>query len=202
LTAAIIYRHLLWPGGTAVSARVDLPGVPHQIGAWHGVDQPLDQRVLDVLGLDAYLQRRYSDDRGNLLWLYVGYYLQQRQGKGIHSPKHCYPGAGWSIVEKGVEVVPLGSPAVPAIRANRIIFQKEGTRQVVLYWFQSADRIVRSEYAQRFYLVVDAISRGRTDGALVKVSAPVRNDTAVTLERLKTFIQEAYPYVSRALSHD
>jgi len=202
LTAAIIYRHLLWPGGSPVSAGAALQEVPHRVGRWNGVDQPLERRVLDVLGLDAYLQRQYIDDRGNMLWLYIGYYLQQRQGKGIHSPKHCYPGAGWSIVEKGVEIVALENPAVPVIRANRIIFQREGTRQVVLYWFQSTDRIVHSEYAQRFYLVLDAISRGRTDGALIKVSAPVQDDTDSTVERLKDFIRHTYPAIHHALSGD
>ena len=201
LTAAIIYRHILWPGAAPTSMRIDLGLVPHRIGQWQGVDQALEDRILEVLGLDAYLQRQYLDRRGHLLWLYVGYYLHQQQGKGIHSPQHCYPGAGWSIIEKGVEEVPLKDQDRSLIRAHRIIFQREGTRQVVLYWFQSTDRIVHSEYAQRFYMVLDAILQGRTDGALVKVSAPVQDDTDSTLERLKAFVGEAYPFIPVSYTH-
>lgn len=202
LTAAIIYRHLLWPGTSAPPDRVGLGEIPHRIGQWQGVDQALEDRILEVLGLDAYLQRQYLDHQGHALWLYIGYYLHQRQGKGIHSPKHCYPGAGWSIVEKGVEEIPLKDRDRPLIRAHRIVFQREGTRQVVLYWFQSTDRIVHSEYAQRFYMVLDAMLRGRTDGALVKVSAPVQDDADSTLERLKVFVGQAYPFIHHALSGD
>jgi len=202
LTVAIIYRHLLWPGTAPTSSRVDLRQVPGRIGQWQGTDEALEDRILEVLGLDAYLQRRYLDRHGHMLWLYIGYYLHQRQGKGIHSPKHCYPGAGWSIVEKGVEEVALKDPGRPSIRAHRIIFQREETRQMVLYWFQSTDRIVHSEYAQRFYMVLDAIMRGRTDGALVKVSAPVEGDAGVTLEYLKVFVRESYPFIHEALSGD
>jgi len=198
LTAAIIYRHLLWPGTAPTSNLADLGKVPHRIGQWQGADEALEEHILEVLGLDAYLQRRYLDRQGHLLWLYIGYYLNQRQGKGIHSPKHCYPGAGWSIVEKGVEEVVLEDPERSLIRTHRIVFQREGTRQVVLYWFQSTDRIVHSEYAQRFYMVLDAVVRGRTDGALVKVSAPVQDDTESTLERLKDFVREAYPSLDEA----
>jgi EpsI family protein len=202
LTAAVIYRHLLWPGPAPTADRADLKEIPRRIGRWQGVDETLEERVLEVLGLDAYLQRRYLDPGGHMLWLYIGYYLHQRQGKGIHSPRHCYPGAGWSIVEKGVEEVRLQDPDRPGIRAHRIIFQREGTRQVVLYWFQSTDRIVHSEYAQRFYMVLDAVWKGRTDGALVKVSAPVQDDVGSTLERLKDFVRESYPFIHRALSDD
>ena len=198
LTAAVIYRHLLWPGASAAPDRVDLGEIPRRIGQWQGIDEILEDRILEVLDLDAYLQRRYLDRRGNMLWLYIGYYLHQRQGKGIHSPKHCYPGAGWSIVEKGVEEIPLNDQDRPLIRAHRIVFQREGVQQVILYWFQSTDRIVHSEYAQRFYMVVDAMLRGRTDGALVKVSAPVQDDIEGTLARLKGFIRDAYPFINES----
>jgi EpsI family protein len=201
LTATIIYRHLLFPGPGPMSAESMLQGVPYRVGPWYGVDQPLEERVLDVLGLDAYLQRRYADDRGNSLWLYVGYYLHQRQGKGIHSPKHCYPGAGWSMLEKGTETVFLGDQGSGVIKVNRILFQKDEARQIILYWFQSADRIVQSEYAQRFYLIWDAIGLGRTDGALVKVSAPVGDDASEALDQLKSFIRDVYPFLSRSLSN-
>ena len=200
LTAGILFQHLLYRPANTLSAQGTLQGVPYQVGGWQGVDQPLERHVLDVLGLDAYVQRRYLDDRGRVLWLYVGYYHHQRQGKGIHSPKHCYPGAGWSMVEKGTETVSIPGEDPNEITVNRIVFQREGARQVILYWFQSTHRIVHSEYAQRLYLVLDAIVHHRTDGALVKVSAPISGDPGEALAAQKEFIKLIFPDLRKSLS--
>jgi EpsI family protein len=200
LLSVILSRHLNlgWTASSVVES--ELGGVPYRVGSWQGIDQPMEKHVLDVLGLDAYLNRKYSDARGKTMWLYVGYYGSQRQGKGIHSPKHCYPGAGWSLVKKGVETIPLNTDPGRSIKVNRLVFQKDGVRQVVLYWFQSAGRIVHSEYAQRIYLVTDAILHRRTDGALVKVTAPVMGNFDQLREEQNEFIRQIYPFLQRGLS--
>ena len=200
LLAAILFQQLIWRSAGSVSDQVTLEGVPYQLGGWSGMDQPLDQRVLDVLGLDAYLQRQYLDVDGRVLWLYVGYYRNQRQGKGIHSPKHCYPGAGWVLVEKGTETIALRDDVSRSIVVNRLIFQKEGFKQAIFYWYQSADRIVHSDYAQRLYVVVDAILHGRTDGALVKVVTPVASTQAEALDVQREFIRQIYPFLHQSLA--
>jgi EpsI family protein len=200
LVAAILCRYTLDPGSGMPPVDLELRGVPYQVNGWRGVDQELDQEVIDILGLDAFVQRRYLDQDGRSLWLYIGYYRQQRQGKGIHSPKHCYPGAGWSIMEKGVERIPLDGAGNRSIQVNRILFQKEGAKQVVLYWFQSYNRIVHSEYTQRIYMVLDAVWHNRTDGALIKVSAPVIGDLGEVMDRQKRFIRSIYPDLERELS--
>jgi len=200
LIAVILYRHALSRGSGLPSEQTELPGIPYQVGSWWGTDQPIDQRVLDVLGLDAYIQRKYVDNQDRVLWFYVGYYRNQRKGKGIHSPKHCYPGVGWSMVDQEIESIPLDDGDQGTISANRMIFQKDEVKQVVLYWFQSSNRIVHSEYAQRIYLVLDAILFNRTDGALVKVSAPLTGNFTEVLDYEKEFIKHIYPFLKKSLS--
>jgi EpsI family protein len=200
LAVAILCRYTLYRGSGLPPERIDLSGIPPQVGPWQGMDQSLDQVVIDVLGLDAYIQRKYVDPRGRPLWLYIGYYLRQQQGKGIHSPKHCYPGAGWSIVSKGVESIQVGGGHNRMIRVNRILFQKDDRKQIVLYWFQSSDRVVHSEYAQRVYMVLDAIISNRTDGALIKIMAPVAGDQAGVIDYQKEFIKRIYPYLQKEFS--
>lgn len=202
LIAAIAYQHVISRESDMLSEHAELEGVPYQVGSWQGTDQPMDQRILDVLGLDAYLQRKYVDNDNRILWLYVGYYRSQQQDKGIHSPKHCYPGAGWSMVGKGIEPIPLDAGEHGSIRANRLIFQKDEAKQVVLYWFQSGNRIIHSEYTQRIYLVLDAILFNRTDGALVKISAPLIGDLTEVLEYQKEFIKHIYPSLKGSLPGD
>jgi EpsI family protein len=65
---------------------------------------------------------------------------------------------------------------------NRYIVQKGDQKSLVLYWYQSRDRVVASEYWAKIYVVADALRYNRTDTALVRVEVPVieGNDQAAT----------------------
>ncbi len=52
-------------------------------------------------------------------------------------------------------------------------------RQLVYYWFQQRGRVITNEYAVKWYLFVDAVTRRRTDGALVRLVAPVPSAAAL-----------------------
>ena len=153
---------------------------PMQIGEWSGTHQPpFTARVLEVLGLDDYLTRAYfgSDRKG--VGLYIGYWKSQRQGDTIHSPLNCLPGAGWEPVAQSMMEVPDSrTSGAPPIVVNRYVVQKGLDRQLILYWYQSHGRIVASEYWSKFYLVADAVRLNRTDGAIVRVIAPIAGSGA------------------------
>lgn len=160
----------------AVPPRASLSTFPTQVGEWHAVAAPrFENSIVQVLGVDDYLNRVYATASGATLGLYVGYYASQRQGDTIHSPLNCLPGGGWEPMKK--ERVPLtiagagGSPR--SIIVNRILVQKGLNRAVVIYWYQSHGRALASEYWGKAYMVADAITMNRTDGALVRVIAPV-----------------------------
>jgi len=46
---------------------------------------------------------------------------------------------------------------------------------MVLYWYQSRDRVVASEYQAAAFVAWDALRYNRTDTSLVRVVVPVRN---------------------------
>jgi EpsI family protein len=71
---------------------------------------------------------------------------------------------------------------------------------VVLYWYQSHDRVIASEFAAKFWLIADSIRYRRSDTALVKVVVPVNGseiDSAV--QGAVDFVQSAYPAIARQL---
>jgi EpsI family protein len=146
-----------------------LSSVPVLVDGWLGKDNPpLDQATLDVLLPTSYLERTYSRD-GRRLELFISYYAQQRAGEAMHSPKHCLPGAGWEIWNYATVRVPVGGQDYTI---NRYSIQNGGNRMVVLYWYQSRNRVVASEYLGKVLLVRDSILQGSTAGSIVRVIVP------------------------------
>jgi EpsI family protein len=160
-------------GEEAATSRTPLAALPRAVGPWtDSIDVPLDRDVRALLGADDYLNRTYVDNAGQPVSLYIGYYASQRQGDTIHSPQNCLPGAGWQPIEGGP--APLDLEAGRVI-VNRYVIQKGIERQVVLYWYQGRGRVIANEYANRLWLMFDAAVRHRSNGALVRVAAPVRS---------------------------
>jgi len=151
--------------------REPLGSLSRNIDGWRAVeDTPLEDDVLSVLGVDDYVNRIYAHAGAPVVSVYVGYYASQRQGDTIHSPQNCLPGAGWQAVDSGRTTIDAGGTQVPV---NRYVIEKGLDRQVVLYWYQGRGRIVANEYANKLWLMVDAARLHRTNGALVRVIAPV-----------------------------
>jgi hypothetical protein len=55
---------------------------------------------------------------------------------------------------------------------NRVLIQKDRQKQLVLYWFKQRDRMLSNEYLVKLYLFWDAMTRQRSDGALIRLSLP------------------------------
>jgi EpsI family protein len=158
-------------GQEIAAPRKPLNEIPQVLGSWTGgMDVPLESDVRDVLGVDDYVNRTYVNAAGQPVSLYVGYYASQRRGDTIHSPQNCLPGAGWQPVEGGSAPLDVGGRR---LTVNRYVIQKGLDRQVVLYWYQGRGRVIANEYANKFWLMLDAARLHRSDGALVRVVAPV-----------------------------
>ncbi len=170
---------------------------PMTIGPWSGTTSKFDEKVYDLLGVDDSILVSYNSDRGDSVQLYVGFYQSQKEGDLIHSPKNCMPGSGWNISETSIESVNVVDQGKSRnINVIRLLLQKGSQKQVVLYWFHSRGRIIASEYLQKIWLVIDSITRQRTDGSFVRLIAPVLNSDVQTLESLKQFTKDVYPYLN------
>jgi EpsI family protein len=174
-----------------------LSSFPKQIGVWRGVEQRFDKEVYDVLGVDDSFLATYRNSNGGQVQLYIGFYQSQREGDLIHSPKNCMPGAGWNIVSTSIEKLDVSDTDYNTIKTVRFKLQNGIHEQAVLYWFQSRGRIISSEYLQKIYLVVDSITRKRTDGSFVRLIAPIDNgDEEKTVEYIKDFGKLIFPILT------
>jgi exosortase D (VPLPA-CTERM-specific) len=153
-------------------ARVDFIDFPSQVGAWTGSRDTLEQVYLDALHLDDYLLMNYRGADDVPVNLYVAYYQSQRNGMSVHSPRLCLPGGGWVIRTFERYQLPARDGLTPR-PVNRVLIEKGGQKQLVYYWFMERGRRLTNEYVVRWYLFWDALTRNRTDGALVRLVVPI-----------------------------
>jgi EpsI family protein len=126
---------------------------------------------LTVLRPDDYLLRSYQDTRGRAMSLFVAFYGQQTSGASIHSPRNCLPGSGWEPLRHDR----IRTPTVYGMsQVNRYLVEHgSGARALVYYWYQGRGRVAANEYTVKLDLLRDALFRGRTDEALVRLVLPV-----------------------------
>ena len=177
--------------------------VPQRIGGFEGRDKVISDEERRVAGMDDYLMRIYAPpgaDRATAaaaaFSLYVGFYRSQAQGRTIHSPKNCLPGAGWEVLTSGRKTLrTAGGP----VEVNRALLQNGAHRVVVLYWYQGRGRVTADEYAVKWHLLRDAALGGRTEEALVRVIAPMDRTEAEAEAVVERAALAALPAVDRAL---
>ena len=146
---------------------------PTVIGAWRTAREGvIEQDERDVLRADDYLTREYSAPGRRSVGLFVAFFRSQRAGQTPHSPKNCLPGSGWAWSVADTIHVDISGRAQP-IEINRYVVSKGDDHAVVLYWYQSRDRVVASEYKAAAFTAWDALRYNRTDTELVRVVTPL-----------------------------
>ena len=152
-----------------------LETIDRQIDGWSARESPrLTEGVLHVLRPTSYLARNYAKGDRELA-LFIAFYAQQRAGESMHSPKACLPGSGWEIVQFDSVVVPAGGTTVTV---NKYTVQQAGERMLVLYWYQSRQRVIASEYLGKLLLLRDALLEGPTAGSIARITLRDLPDSA------------------------
>jgi EpsI family protein len=171
--------------------------IPADLLGMNSRDLAISEEEQAVAGMTSYVMRLYGEaDAAPEFSLYVGYYDSQMQGRTIHSPKNCLPGAGWEPV--GVTTATVSTEDGPVV-VNRYLLQRGQERALVLYWYQGRGRIAANEYAVKFDLLKDAALSGRSEEALVRVMVPIRGAEEESLRLATTVAEAIVPAVYRAL---
>src|SRR5262249_25633293 len=137
---------------------------------------------------------------GGTVNLYIAYYASQRKGSSPHSPIVCIPGGGWQIIN--FERTSYSNNALwLTLPLNRVVVAQNSDKQLVYYWFVQRGRNIANEYWSKWYLFTDAITKNRTDGALVRLTTPLYAGESEQQadDRLQSFIQELKPRLSAYL---
>jgi exosortase D (VPLPA-CTERM-specific) len=153
----------------------ELGAFPLVLGGRTGSHSQMHDDIWERVGGQAYTIIDYRKPGKPPINFYTAYYeYQKKAGDFIHSPRLCLPGAGWHIHGNRVRVLDTGSPTYGSkLKINELIIEKNGYWQLSYFWYQGRDRNFTSEWAAKFYMVWDGIFRRRTDGALVRLIAPM-----------------------------
>ncbi len=172
---------------------------PAALGPYRMIsEENIEQEIRDVLKADDLLSREYAGPEGVPVSLFIAAFKTQRSGKSPHSPKNCLPGSGWSQIVN--EQMTIDLPGLGPRTVNHYVVAKGPDRSSVIYWYQSRDRIVGTEYSAKLYSILDSMRYNRSDTAIVRVVVPViGGDQAGADRRATEFIQAAFPAVRAAL---
>lgn len=188
-------------GVTAVNIKKPLSAFPGRVGEYHLADSfQSSAEVLDLLGVDDYIQYNYTDDKKNRINFYVGFYKAVGVSGSYHSPKNCLPGGGWGIDTVKRVVVDAGIEGSQQATISQMLIRNGDSYQVVLYWYQNRGRIIASEYWEKVYLVLDAIFKGRRDGTFVRIMTLAEDgDIKGAEDRAYQFAREVVPILENHL---
>jgi EpsI family protein len=170
---------------------------PAAIDLWHSKDHPYKPHVVEAIGADDYINRVYSGGTPPIA-LYIGYYKDQRSGDRIHSPKNCLPGSGWEPIHSAQ--IQIGSAEGRPVFVNEYLVEQGSRRAMVLYWYQTRQRIIASEYWAKYWLVVDGLKHRSTDGTMVRIWTTTADGEDSARARATDFASHVYPQVAELLS--
>ncbi len=188
-----------------MALQAPLSGVPAPIAGLRAEEVIVPDDQVRIAGMTSYVNRVFYRDSVPAFGMYVGFYQAQSQGKTVHSPKNCLPGAGWEQVSGGR--VTIATPSGPA-EVNRFLIAKGNAQALVYYWYQGRGRIAANEYAVKWDLLRDAAIARRTDEALVRIVVPVvvegaggatQANAAIALEAAELLARDAATSLAASL---
>jgi EpsI family protein len=197
--AALFYAY---PKRELVPVMPPMQEAPRSAGGWRVTHEfPIETEVQELLKADDTLSRAYASPEGGNVSLFIALFKSQRAGVAPHSPKVCLPGSGWVPSESSTVALALAGWPEP-VPANRYVVSRGENRSLVLYWYQSAARVVANEYAAKLYTVLDGLRYRRSDTSLVRVIVPLGADgTEAAQAQALQFLQAVYPGLRPYLPH-
>ncbi|MGO9240806.1 MAG: exosortase C-terminal domain/associated protein EpsI [Bryobacteraceae bacterium] len=178
-----------------------LKTLPGELGAWRMVaESQITAEEQDVLRADDTLNRVYVDQAtGVPAGLFIAFFKTQTTGVAPHSPKVCLPGSGWEPT--GSSILRLAVPGVAEpIEVNRTTIVKGDQTSIVLYWYQTHNRVIADEYRAKLNTILDSMRFRRSDTSIVRIIVAENPGTDAEAEA-RRMAQQSFGAIRTLLPH-
>ncbi|MCF8069437.1 MAG: EpsI family protein [Desulfobacterales bacterium] len=169
-----------------------LTNFPLQIENWQGESQYVTEEIYEALGADDYVKAVYSNPEvPNYINLLVPFYEYQGTRHAAHAPQSCILGSGWGLFKSEKKSIVLNPHE---ISVQSMIMEKDKMKMLAVYFFLQRGRVITNPWINKYYLMVDAITRQRTDGALVRAEMMINpgQTEEEAWDVMKSFLSEVY----------
>ena len=177
-----------------VSLKKSFNSFPRIIGRWEGMDtEPFSlAENFKGFGVDQEVIREYRDSLDNVIKLYIGYWNFQVQGKELINYK-----LGEMLDNR--REYKLSQNTIFIYDENEYTKENAKNNDIYIYWININGRIIGDKYRAKAYNLLDFITHGRTNSAIVLIKVNKKNDEDIdqTMERYNNFIFE----LSAVLKH-
>lgn len=180
-------------GAGRMPPRESFDHFPRHIAGWSGADETIDPATLKVLAASDYIAALYQKPDVAPVDVFVAFYKNQTNGDGIHSPEVCLPNGGWEVSSLRPYTVSMPGTAYGTFQLNRAVVEKNQQKELVYYWFEQRGRRMTNDIWAKISVVWDGLTRGRTDGALVRFVTPLApgETEAAADARIQSFMKAA-----------
>jgi hypothetical protein len=155
-----------------------LKSMPTTIGRWTGAPYDYGAAVEQWFeNPDLAVSSFYQDDRGHQAW-FSAFGSRGRKSYFLfeHTPITSYPAAGWTLIENGVAVIPIGTGHINVQRAT---LTRDNERRIVFYWYLWSD-----------------FNRNPEQGVMtMRLHIPVLTNDQDTIEAGADFLRSVFPQV-------
>ena len=173
--------------------------IPYSAGGYIGTEHFFDSASYEILKADTSTLRLYKGQDGKACWLFVAYFVSQKYGSQIHSPKHCLPGSGWRIETN--HPYQMNLPSGGSKEINRLVIADQNARQLMFYWFETRGGSIRNEFALKWDLVKNSVMLRPTDAAFVRLNVALEPNETIesATKRAMDFLTVFYQPIERSL---
>lgn len=178
------------PARTDITSKVKVSDFPLRVGDWQGKDLTIAEQDYAILETRNLFVREYKNKKGDSVHLYLIYSEDNR--KVSHPPEVCFLGSGMTITDKSQTEV------ADSIKVVKLLVEKSNVREMVVYWFKAGNLYTDNYLSQQLKVVLDRLLRKRTAGALIRVSAVIKDDDEKSAMRsISEFSEEIIPLLAK-----
>lgn len=154
---------------------------------------PFENKIIDALALDDYVNLKYSNGNDNVS-LYIGYYLSVKKVGAAHDPMVCFPGQGWVLSNKTTGKLQLNPEIETSISYSMMTGRLGQQKELLVYWFQAYNLTMPDTFTQKLSLFWKKILNQGEDNAFVRITVPIGDRPVEEYKEVAfSFIRAFYP---------